>query len=61
RMMTISDIFDALTSRDRPYKASVPVARALDILGQERRAGAVDGELLQLFIAVRPWEGSGRA
>ncbi|HEY7039998.1 MAG TPA: HD domain-containing phosphohydrolase [Methylomirabilota bacterium] len=56
RMMTISDIFDALTSRDRPYKPALPVERALDILGQERRAGAVDGELLSLFIAVRPWD-----
>jgi len=54
--MTISDIFDALTSRDRPYKPAVPVERALDILGQERQAGALDGELLSLFIAVRPWE-----
>lgn len=59
RMMTIADIFDALTSRDRPYKPAVPVDRALDILGHERRAGAVDGELLQLFIAVRPWERAG--
>jgi len=56
RMMTISDIFDALTSRDRPYKPAVPVERALDILGHERKAGALDGELLALFIAVRPWE-----
>jgi HD-GYP domain-containing protein (c-di-GMP phosphodiesterase class II) len=56
RMMTISDIFDALTSRDRPYKPAVPVEGALDILGQERRAGAVDGDLLQIFVAVRPWE-----
>jgi HD-GYP domain-containing protein (c-di-GMP phosphodiesterase class II) len=56
RMMTISDIFDALTSRDRPYKPAVPVERALDILGHERRVGALDGELLSLFIAVRPWE-----
>ncbi len=61
RMMTISDIFDALTSRDRPYKPAVPVERALDILGQERRAGALDGDLLQLFIAVRPWERPDRA
>ncbi|HUP34762.1 MAG TPA: HD domain-containing phosphohydrolase [Candidatus Limnocylindria bacterium] len=61
RMMTISDIFDALTSRDRPYKPAVPVDRALDILGQERRAGALDGDLLQIFIAVRPWERSDRA
>jgi HD-GYP domain-containing protein (c-di-GMP phosphodiesterase class II) len=59
RMMTISDIFDALTSRDRPYKAAVPIERALDILTQERKAGALDGALLQLFIAVRPWERTG--
>jgi response regulator RpfG family c-di-GMP phosphodiesterase len=56
KMMTISDIFDALTASDRPYKAAVPVARALDILGFERKAGAVDADLLELFIAVRPWE-----
>jgi len=56
RMMTIADIFDALTSRDRPYKPAVPVERALDILAHERRAGALDGDLLSLFIAVRPWE-----
>ena len=61
RMMTISDIFDALTSRDRPYKPAVPVERALDILGQERKSGALDGNLLQLFIAVRPWERPDRA
>ena len=24
RMMTISDIFDALTAKDRPYKRAVP-------------------------------------
>ena len=61
RMMTISDIFDALTSRDRPYKPAVPVDRALDILGEERKSGALDGDLLQLFIAVRPWERPDRA
>src|SRR5206468_10377431 len=35
RMMTISDIFDALVAWDRPYKKSVPVERALDILRDE--------------------------
>ena len=56
KMMTISDIFDALTASDRPYKSAVPLDRALDILGFERKAGAVDGDLLELFIAVKPWE-----
>jgi HD-GYP domain-containing protein (c-di-GMP phosphodiesterase class II) len=56
KMMTIADIFDALTASDRPYKAAVPVDRALEILALERRAGAVDGDLLDLFIEVKPWE-----
>jgi len=56
RMMTISDIFDALTASDRPYKAAVPVERALDILDHERKAGAVDAALLDLFVSVKPWE-----
>jgi len=56
KMMTISDIFDALTASDRPYKSAVPVDRALDILGFERKAGAVDADLLELFIALKPWE-----
>jgi HD-GYP domain-containing protein (c-di-GMP phosphodiesterase class II) len=56
RMMTVSDIFDALTASDRPYKAAVPVDRALDILGQERKAGAIDADILDLFVELKPWE-----
>src|SRR5258707_7014053 len=33
RIMTIADIFDALTASDRPYQKAVPVGRALDIIG----------------------------
>ena len=32
KMMTICDIFDALTASDRPYKRAVPIERALSIL-----------------------------
>ena len=32
KMMTISDIYDALSASDRPYKKAVPTERALDIL-----------------------------
>jgi HD-GYP domain-containing protein (c-di-GMP phosphodiesterase class II) len=56
RMMTISDIFDALTARDRPYKAAMPVDRALDIINYERNAGLLDSDLFDLFLAVKPWE-----
>ena len=50
RMMTISDIYDALTAPDRPYKLAVSVERALDILGAEARANKIDASLLQVFI-----------
>jgi HD-GYP domain-containing protein (c-di-GMP phosphodiesterase class II) len=56
RMMTVSDIFDALTASDRPYKVAVPVERALGILDQERKAGALDSDVLDLFLDLRPWE-----
>jgi len=55
RMMTVADIYDALTASDRPYKTAVPIVRALDILDQERKAGALDSDVLDLFLDLRPW------
>src|SRR6202163_813069 len=51
RMMTISDIFDALTAQDRPYKRAVPVDTALDILHSEADDGKLDKDLLDIFIS----------
>jgi HD-GYP domain-containing protein (c-di-GMP phosphodiesterase class II) len=56
KMMTISDIFDALTARDRPYKRAVPVERALDIIAQEVRSQLLDPNLFQLFIEAKVFE-----
>lgn len=53
RMMTIADIYDALTATDRPYKKAVRVEDALDTLRHEQNAGALDGALLDLFIDAR--------
>jgi len=50
RMMTISDIFDALTATDRPYKRAVSHERALDILAMEAKDGMLDRDLLSTFI-----------
>ena len=50
RMMAISDIYDALTASDRPYKKAVPHDKALDILGMEAKAKKIDTELLGIFI-----------
>ncbi|MBZ5515417.1 MAG: GAF domain-containing protein [Acidobacteriia bacterium] len=53
KMMTISDIFDALTARDRPYKRAVPVERALDIIGQEVKSQLLDPVLFRLFVDAK--------
>ena len=54
--MSISDIFDALTASDRPYKRAVPVDKALDILGYEVKDQHLDGELVKIFCEARVWE-----
>ncbi len=50
RIMTISDIYDALAARDRPYKKAVPNDRAIEILRDEANRGLIDTNLLELFI-----------
>lgn len=52
RMMTIADIFDALTATDRPYKKAVAPERALDILRREADAGELDRDLLNTFVGA---------
>jgi HD-GYP domain-containing protein (c-di-GMP phosphodiesterase class II) len=56
RLMTIADIFDALTAGDRPYKRALPLAHALGILETETREGKLDASLVQLWIDSRAWE-----
>jgi HD-GYP domain-containing protein (c-di-GMP phosphodiesterase class II) len=59
RMMTVADIFDALTASDRPYKKAVPVGLALDILRAEQRQGKLDADVLALFIEARIFAAEG--
>lgn len=56
RMMTIADIYDALTASDRPYKKALPAQKALDILGDEARRGQVDAALLGVFVESGVWK-----
>ena len=53
RMMTIADIYDALTASDRPYKKAVPHERALDILEEDAKHDKLDRNLLDVFIEAR--------
>jgi HD-GYP domain-containing protein (c-di-GMP phosphodiesterase class II) len=50
RIMTIADIFDALTASDRPYKKAVPIDRALSIIESEVKAGKCDADLFRVFV-----------
>ena len=56
KMMSVADIYDALTASDRPYKRAVPVERALDILDYSVKDGHLDGDLVRLFKEARVWE-----
>ena len=51
RMMTVSDIFDALTASDRPYKKALPAQRAIEILDMEAKAGMLDRSVVELVLA----------
>jgi HD-GYP domain-containing protein (c-di-GMP phosphodiesterase class II) len=56
KIMTICDIFDALNAADRPYKAAVPVQRALNILDESVRDNELDRELFNLFVDSKVYE-----
>jgi 3',5'-cyclic-nucleotide phosphodiesterase len=55
RILTICDIWDALTAGDRPYKKAVPLEQALDLMHEECKAGHIDGDLFQVFVDARTW------
>ena len=56
KMMSISDIFDALTASDRPYKKAVPIERAIDILEYGVKDQHLDPELVRIFREAHVWE-----
>jgi len=56
KLMAVSDVFDALSAADRPYKAAVSVERSLEILEQEASVNLLDQEVLRIFIEARIYE-----
>ncbi|HEV7968839.1 MAG TPA: HD domain-containing phosphohydrolase [Candidatus Acidoferrales bacterium] len=53
KIMTICDIFDALSASDRPYKKAVAADRALDILEMSVKDQELDPELYRLFLQAK--------
>ena len=56
KIMTICDIFDALSASDRPYKKAVDSDRALGILEMSVRDHELDPELYRLFLEAKVFE-----
>ncbi len=55
RLLTIIDIYDALTAEDRPYKHPMPPEKAFAVLESMRDEGKLDGDILELFKESRVW------
>ncbi|MGW8192960.1 MAG: HD domain-containing phosphohydrolase, partial [Desulforhopalus sp.] len=51
KMMTIADIFEALTASDRPYKKSKTLSEAVAIMGYMVKDRHIDPELFRLFLS----------
>ena len=56
RLLTILDIFESLTAKDRPYKKSVPPDRSLAILRGMAEDGCLDAGWVEAFEKSRAWE-----
>jgi HD-GYP domain-containing protein (c-di-GMP phosphodiesterase class II) len=56
RMLAVCDIYDALTAKDRPYKAAVGNDVALRILEDEVKQGKLDALLFKLFVDSKAYE-----
>ena len=57
RILTILDIFDALTADDRPYKPGMSIEKALSVLkDMAENEGKLDKALTDSFIKSHCWE-----
>ena len=50
RLMAIADIFEALTSKDRPYKVGKTLTESLEILGKFCLGGHIDPDIFDVFV-----------
>lgn len=50
RVMGIADIFEALTSKDRPYKKAKTLTESLHILGKMKLDNHIDPDLFDIFV-----------
>ena len=56
-IVSILDVFEALTAKDRPYKKPMPLRKALLVLDNMASCGQIDPDILALFKKSRAWRG----
>ncbi len=56
RMMAIADIFEALTSKDRPYKDPMKLSQTLSIMSNMVKDEHIDSELFAMFLKQGVWK-----
>jgi HD-GYP domain-containing protein (c-di-GMP phosphodiesterase class II) len=61
RIMSIADVYDALTAADRPYKRAISTSSALTILRQEAQINRLDPVLVSLFEEKTVYQAIGHA
>ena len=55
RVMAVADVFEALTSTDRPYKKPKTLSEVFRIMGEMKRTNHLDPDLLDLFLTSDIW------
>lgn len=55
RLLTVLDIYDALTAEDRPYKPPIPAEKAFAILNAMVNEGKLDRRIVDLFEQSGAW------
>jgi HD-GYP domain-containing protein (c-di-GMP phosphodiesterase class II) len=50
RIISIADIFEALTTKDRPYQPRKTLMKALRIMGLMSRDSQIDPDLFEVFL-----------
>jgi len=56
RILAITDIYDALTAQDRPYKKPIPQGKALDIVEDMVKGNYLDREVFAAFLRSKVYE-----
>jgi HD-GYP domain-containing protein (c-di-GMP phosphodiesterase class II) len=50
RILTLADIFEALTASDRPYKKAKTLSESIQVLAMFKKDQHIDGDLFDLFL-----------